>query len=68
MAETKKLLHIYRLDYHCDELDCDGLMEPTGECLPTATPQYMHKCNKCGVRRRFWKAYPKLVYKEVNNE
>lgn len=45
MKTTKTEISVILTRLMCEK--CDGEMRPTGRCLMTYPPQYVHMCDKC---------------------
>lgn len=64
MAEVKKEVKNYKVNYVCDSC-CAGLMKPTGLSLTSYPEQYEHYCKNCGDKQSFLDRYPKTITEEV---
>lgn len=57
---------VYQDRLYCDE--CGEEMQFTGMALATYPMQYPHECQKCGNRMTKNDIYPKIRYKEIEND
>lgn len=61
MAEQKRELKTYEVDYVCDECK-NGRMRPTGVKHLTHPARYPHVCGNCGHKDSFPVIYPNTVH------
>lgn len=67
MAETRREVRVFRIDFVCESCN-KGNMVATGEMLTSNPPWYIHKCDNCGVTEKYFnKSYPS-VEQEVIDE
>lgn len=52
MPEDKRMVHVYKIDYICDECG-EGYMRSTGQVLLSKPAQYPHQCTNCGAKKTF---------------
>ena len=65
MKTTTKEVKTYVIEWVCDQDDCDGLMEQTGDFMGD---RYLHECNKCGETKYSDETYPKAKVEYVELE
>lgn len=66
MAETKRLVDVYQVDFLCDA--CQVSVVATGMTFMTYPEQYQHQCPDCKRHYDLYKHYPLIEYRERTNE
>jgi len=62
----KTEVKMYVEEWICDKDGCENEMKPTGVCLTSNPPQYLHKCSGRGREETtFNYTYPRLVKEKV---
>lgn len=63
MIENKTPVQAYKLQVFCTSCgDKLGHMLATGMSLMSSPPWYIHKCDICGIEKKFRSIYPRIIY------
>lgn len=64
--ETEIEVKTFRVEKRCEDIECNGVMRPTGISFPVSPPILEHKCTECGRRSAHKYSYPRIEYRDVN--
>jgi uncharacterized Zn finger protein len=62
----EKKIKTFKQALECPE--CSGELETNGEILTSNPPWFPHVCRDCGYTANLRDKFPRVVYKEVNDD